>query len=224
MPVKTATLTAIADDTGTPGDFKTTDTSLDFSGTYSSTGSKPQLFVFVDGVNIGEATLTSGTTWKLPYNSATESPLSVGSHTIAFGTSGDPKSIFSVSAQKVEVDASCFMAGTSIRTATGDRPIETLSRGDVVITTDGREMPIAWIGKQQVSMTFADKNRVTPIRISAGALGEDVPSRDLLVSPCHALLVDGNLIHAGALVNGSSVTRLADADVPKSPTHNVLGR
>jgi hypothetical protein len=102
------------------------------------------------------------------------------------------------------------MAGTLIRTATGNRPIETLSRGDVVMTTDGREMPIAWIGKQKVSMTFADKNRVTPIRISAGALGENVPSRDLLVSPCHAILVDGNLIQAGALVNGSSVTRLTD--------------
>jgi hypothetical protein len=30
------------------------------------------------------------------------------------------------------------------------------------------------------------------------------------VSPCHAILVDGNLIQAGALVNGSSVTRLAE--------------
>jgi hypothetical protein len=209
MPVKSATLTAISDDTGTPGDFKTTDTTLSFSGTYTTTGN-PHLFVFVDGVSVGEATLNTNTTWSLAYNSATESPLGVGSHTIALGTSANAKSIFSDSVKTIEIDASCFMAGTLIRTATGNRPIEMLSRGDVVITTDAREMPIAWIGKQKVSMTFADKNRVTPIRIRAGALGENVPSRDLLVSPCHAILVDGNLIQAGALVNGSSVTRLAD--------------
>jgi len=209
MPVKSATLTAISDDTGTPGDFKTTDTTLAFSGTYTSAGNS-HLFVFVDGVSVGEATLNNNNTWSLPYHSATESPLSVGSHTIALGTSANAKSIFTDSVKTIEVDASCFMAGTLIRTVTGNRPIETLSRGDVVITTDGREMPIAWIGKQKVSMTFADRNRVTPIRISAGALDENVPSRDLLVSPCHAILVDGNLIQAGALVNGSSVTRLAD--------------
>jgi Hint domain len=210
MPVKSATLTAISDDTGTPGDFKTTDTTLSFSGTYTFKGNG-NLFVFVDGKNVGQATLNeSNLTWSLPYNSATESPLGVGTHTIALGTSANANSILSGSAKTIEVDASCFMAGTLIRTATGNCPIEMLSRGDVVITTDAREMPIAWIGKQKVSMTFADKNRVTPIRIRAGALGENVPSRDLLVSPCHAILVDGNLIQAGALVNGSSVTRLAD--------------
>jgi hypothetical protein len=210
MPVKSAILTAISDDTGTPGDFKTTDTTLSFSGTYTFKGNG-NLFVFVDGKNVGQATLNeSNLTWSLPYNSATESPLGVGTHTIALGTSANANSILSGSAKTIEVDASCFVAGPLIRTATGNRPIEMLSRGDVVITTDGREMPIAWIGKQKVSMTFADKNRVTPIRIRAGALGENVPSRDLLVSPCHAILVDGNLIQAGALVNGSSVTRLAE--------------
>ena len=41
--------------------------------------------------------------------------------------------------------------------------------------------------------------------------------RDLLVSPDHALLVDGVLIHAGALVNGTSILR--EADVPASFTY-----
>ena len=34
-----------------------------------------------------------------------------------------------------------------------------------------------------------------------------MPSRDLLLSPDHAVLVDGALIHAGALVNGNSIVR-----------------
>jgi hypothetical protein len=38
-------------------------------------------------------------------------------------------------------------------------------------------------------------------------MGENVPSRDLLLSPDHALLVGGVLFHAGALVNGTSILR-----------------
>lgn len=93
------------------------------------------------------------------------------------------------------------MAGTMIRTHGGEVAIETLKRGDLVLTNDGRSVPVDWLGIQTVSLMFADKMRVLPIRIRAGALAEKVPSRDLLVSPDYALLVGGALIQAGALVN-----------------------
>lgn len=112
---------------------------------------------------------------------------------------------------------SCFMAGTMIRTPDGEVAIETLKGGDLVLTHDGRSVPVDWLGIQTVSLRFADKMRVLPIRIRAGALAENVPSRDLLVSPDHALLVEGALIQAGALVNGTSIVR--ETNVPTTFTY-----
>jgi hypothetical protein len=108
----------------------------------------------------------------------------------------------------------CFVAGTMIRTPDGEAAVETLKRGDLVLTDDGRSVPVDWLGIQTVSLRFADKMRVLPIRIRAGALAENVPACDLLVSPDHALLVGGVLIQAGALVNGTSITR--ETNVPTS--------
>jgi hypothetical protein len=114
-------------------------------------------------------------------------------------------------------DTICFMAGTMIRTPDGEVPIETLKRGDLALTNDGRSVPVDWLGIQTISLRFADKMRVLPIRIRAGAIAENVPSRDLLVSPDHALLVEGALIQAGALVNGASIVR--DTNVPTTFTY-----
>jgi hypothetical protein len=86
-----------------------------------------------------------------------------------------------------------------------------------VITTEGRAEPIRWLGRQTVSRVFADPLRVLPIRIMTGALGENVPARDLLISPDHAVLIDGVLVQAGALVNGTSIVR--ENKVPMTYTY-----
>jgi hypothetical protein len=101
----------------------------------------------------------------------------------------------------------CFMAGTRIRTPDGEVAVEMLRRGDLVLTAEGSEKPVAWLGRQTISSRFADPVRSWPIRVKASAFGENVPARDLLVSPDHALLVEDVLIHAGALVNGTSIVR-----------------
>ncbi|UFN49436.1 Hint domain-containing protein [Roseomonas sp. OT10] len=101
----------------------------------------------------------------------------------------------------------CFLAGTLVATPTGPRPIETLQAGDLVLTHDGHSAPVVWLGRQTVSTTFADPLSVAPIRIAAGALGEGLPQRDLYVSTDHALLLDGVLVQAGSLVNGSTIAR-----------------
>src|SRR5262249_51892999 len=67
------------------------------------------------------------------------------------------------------------------------------------------------------SRLFADPSRVWPIRIKASALSDNVPSRDLLISPDHAILVDDVLVQAGALINGSSIVR--EGNVPSTFTY-----
>lgn len=101
----------------------------------------------------------------------------------------------------------CFFAGTMIATPSGEQAVETLAAGDLVLTASGQARPVQWLGRSTVSTRFADPVRVLPIRIMAGALAENVPARDLLVSPGHAVLVDDVLVHAGALVNGTSIVR-----------------
>jgi len=107
----------------------------------------------------------------------------------------------------VSTDAPCFCPGTMISTSRGDVAVETLAIGDNVITTTGETRTVRWIGRRVVSTRFSDPLRVNPIRIKANALADGVPSRDLLVSPDHAILVDGILAQASALVNGVSILR-----------------
>ena len=39
----------------------------------------------------------------------------------------------------------------------------------------------------------------------ASALDDDIPHRELFLSPCHAIYIDGQLIPAGALINGHTI-------------------
>ncbi|MEL6700954.1 MAG: Hint domain-containing protein, partial [Pseudomonadota bacterium] len=76
----------------------------------------------------------------------------------------------------------CFVAGTAILTPEGERPVETLSVGDMVMTHDNGPQEIRWIG----SRTLVAQGKHAPIAIRAGALGDH---RTLLVSPHHRILI-----------------------------------
>ncbi len=101
----------------------------------------------------------------------------------------------------------CFVTGTLIATPSGAVPVELIAAGDLVLTADGEAMPVRWLGRTVVSRAFTDPLQVLPVRIKAGALAPNVPARDLLVSPSHAIRVGDVLAQAGALVNGTSIVR-----------------
>lgn len=114
----------------------------------------------------------------------------------------------------LDTNPECFLPGTHILTDRGEVLVEDLAIGDMVQTADGTLQPIKWIGKQTVNPRLV-KNplRSHPILVKAGALGNNLPVRDLYLSPDHALLVDDLLINAGALVNNVSILKTQPQDV-----------
>jgi Ca2+-binding RTX toxin-like protein len=99
----------------------------------------------------------------------------------------------------------CFGHGTHIATPTGETRVEDLSIGDAIVTADGRTVAVKWVGRQTISPRFGMPERLLPVRVQADTLGAGIPSRDLTLTADHALLIDGLLVNAGALVNGTTV-------------------
>ncbi len=127
----------------------------------------------------------------------------------------------------VFVTFGCFAAGTGIATAEGPAAVETLRAGDLVLTASGAVRPLIWVGHRTIRPAeHPSPALIWPIRIRAGALAEGVPSADLLLSPDHALLIDGLLVPAHALVNGDSILQEQVAEVSywhlELETHDIL--
>jgi hypothetical protein len=112
----------------------------------------------------------------------------------------------------------CFLKGTTIQTADGDRKIEDLSAGDLLPSVFGGTCAVQWIGRCSFKKGDPIKGwvrGVLPIRIARSALGDDVPHADLYVTQTHAVLVDGVLVEAGNLVNGTTITRYDAAELDR---------
>ena len=83
-----------------------------------------------------------------------------------------------------------FTDQTMIATPQGERAAGSLALGDLVMTLDHGPQPIRWIARQEIDAAcLAAEPRLRPIRIAAGALGQGMPVRDLVVSPQHRILV-----------------------------------
>ena len=113
----------------------------------------------------------------------------------------------------------CFTPGTWLETPKGPRLVEDLVAGDKIVTKDSGAEPILWVGSRNVSgaRLYAMPD-LRPVRIREGALGSGQPAGELVVSPDHRMLVQGQaaralwgedevLVAARDLVNGRAVAR-----------------
>jgi Hint domain len=108
----------------------------------------------------------------------------------------------------------CFLRGTLIRSADGYRPIESLAVGDLVPTQFSGMAAIRKIVSVTVHRDEAGRwpDDCRPVRISAGALGDGVPTRDLFVTHTHAVFLGQVLVPIMSLVNGRTISFCDEID------------
>ncbi len=117
----------------------------------------------------------------------------------------------------------CFVTGTPILTPRGEVAVENLVAGDIVATIDGSLAPILCVVHRTL---HAPSDSMMPVRIRAHSFGDNAPSRDLMLSPEHAVFAEGVLIPIRALINGTTVSQVDVASVTyfhvQLDRHNVL--
>ncbi len=187
-----------------------------FTGTVSAGGGDT---IILQGITADSAVL-NGSTLSVQNN---------GTQVYALATSGLTGDTFSVStaAGAATIDIVCFARGARIRTPDGDVPVEELAVGQDVVTASGETVAIKWIGRRRVDCRRHPQPwRVWPIRISAGAFGNGLPRRDLLVSPQHAIFDHGVLVPARFLINDTTIVQEPVGHVEyfhvELPKHDLL--
>jgi hypothetical protein len=107
-------------------------------------------------------------------------------------------------------DLACFAEGTMIATSRGDVPVERLQVGETIITAAGGELPVVWVGYRHVACSHhSHPQLVWPVRVRAHAFGNGRPSRDVFLSPDHAVFVADVLIPIKYLINRTSIAQVA---------------
>ena len=111
-------------------------------------------------------------------------------------------------AEQGRQDLPCLASGTLITTPRGEIAVEDLKEGDLVRTLSGALKPIKWIGvsRTEFDAREAVPDAMRPVRVRKGALGNNLPVRDLLLSQDHALFFGDCLVPVKYLINEVSIS------------------
>ncbi len=183
---------------------------------------------------------TDGTVYGIDIPGATETSVAgindngeiVGSYLTGLGHETQVHAFTTTVADVIAADdvlvAACYCAGTLIATECGEVVVEDLKIGYRLVTRSGALRQIKWVGRRSYGGRFIAGNKdILPVCIKAGSLADNVPCRDLWISPHHAMYIDGLLIEARHLVNGTSIVQAEHADTVsyfhvELETHDVI--
>ncbi len=91
-------------------------------------------------------------------------------------------------------DVVCFTKGTRLETISGNVKVEDLNTGDVLQTFIGTSALVRWIGYREISKSVLVRNeKLLPVRIRKGALGNGLPNNDVSVSRQHRVMVSSRI-------------------------------
>src|SRR5258708_4398102 len=87
--------------------------------------------------------------------------------------------------------------------------------------------PVIWLGYRHVDRAHRPRPcDVWPVRIAAGTFGPGLPRRDPLLSPSHAIFINGVPIPVKYLINSDTIDRVPVDEViyyhVELPVHDVL--
>ncbi len=126
----------------------------------------------------------------------------------------------------------CFAEGTLIQTKHGLVAVEDLQPGQLILTNDDRFQPLVMNMSSTISQrALQTDQKLRPVRISAGAMGNGLPHRDLLVSRQHRMLVQSKIAErmfgkSQALISAIKLTELpgifVDTNVTSVTYHHLL--
>ena len=136
---------------------------------------------------------TAGNTYWAPEFSANADQAAIGLGAISSLTldslAGDTFSGLAGDREAENSFVTCFTPGAMICSRNGNTAVENLVVGDEIMTRDHGLQKVRWISRATRRATGS----MVPVRISAGALGQGLPERDLVVSQQHRMLLTSKI-------------------------------
>lgn len=104
----------------------------------------------------------------------------------------------------------CFLKDSLIKTKNGYMPVQDIAPGEMVsVFIDDKEeqKEVVWAGTAHVvvNANLPEDQAGFPVHILKNSISENVPFKDILITPEHCLFVEGKFVPARMLVNGRSI-------------------